>query len=106
MGEGLSSTCMSTHVIQRTAPFTKVYSVFQTDLSAAAKEHISCKEVCTVVQAVRRWAPYWRGRSVVFHTDSTVTQAIINKGRSLKKKKTKKPYVRSLLRKWPGSVLR
>ena len=70
-----------------------VYSVFQTDLPAAERLHINYKEVCAVVQAGRRWAPCWRGRSVVFHTDSTVTQAIINKGRS------KNPYVNSLLRK-------
>ena len=68
-----------------------VYSVFQTDLPTAAKLHINYKEVCAVVQAVRRWAPSWRGKSVVFHTDSMVTQAIINKGRS------KNPYINSLL---------
>ena len=91
----LSSTCMSMHVILAGAFYEGewAYSVFQTDLPAAAKLHISYKEVWAVVQVVRLWAPCWRSRSVVFHTDSTVTQAIINKGRS------KNPYVNSLLRK-------
>ena len=29
-----------------------------------------------------RWAPLWAGRTVVVHTDSAVTKAILNKGRS------------------------
>ena len=29
-----------------------------------------------------RWAPLWAGRTVVVHTDSAVTKAILDKGRS------------------------
>lgn len=69
------------------------YTVFAVDMPAAYKLHINYKEVCAVVQAVSRWAPYWKGKHVVVHTDSTVTKAIINKGRS------RNSYVNSLLRK-------
>ena len=44
--------------------------------------HINYKEVCAVASAVARWAPLWAGRTVVVHTDSTVTKAILTKGRS------------------------
>ena len=57
------------------------YSVFTEDWPAVAPLHINYKEVCSVVAAVRHWAPGWAGRTVVVHTDSTVTKAIINKWR-------------------------
>ena len=44
--------------------------------------HINYKEVCAVASAVARWAPLWAWRTVVVHTDSAVTKAILNKGRS------------------------
>ena len=69
------------------------YSVFQQDIPAASDLHINYKEVCAVVMAVQRWADQWRGKTVIVHTDSTVTKAIINKGRS------KNVYVNCLLRK-------
>lgn len=70
-----------------------LYSVFHVDMPRTTDLHINYKEVCAVVYAVSRWARHWRGRHVVVHTDSTVTKAIINKGR------TKDAYVNSLLRK-------
>ena len=44
--------------------------------------HINYKEVCAVASAVARWAPLWAGPTVVVHTDSAVTKAILNKARS------------------------
>lgn len=61
------------------------YSVFACDRPAAADLHINYKEVCAVLDATKRWAPRWRNCSVIIHTDSTVTKAIINKGRSKNK---------------------
>jgi hypothetical protein len=70
----------------------RCYSVFSKDQSAAKNLHINYKEVCAAVQSVQRWASFWRDSSVVIHTDSTVTKAILNKGRS------RHPYVNKLLR--------
>ena len=71
-----------------------MYTLFRCDMPAAQHLHINCKEVCTVVQAVSRWAPLWYGKNVTVHTDSTVTKAFINEGRS-----AKNPYINCLLRK-------
>ena len=69
-----------------------VYSTFRGDWPLMASKHINYKEVCAVICAVNRWAPMWRNRAVVVHTDSTVAKAVINKGRS------KDTYVNELLR--------
>jgi hypothetical protein len=66
--------------------------VFSKDQPAAKNLHIYYKEVCAAVQSVQRWASFWRDSSVDVHTDSTVTKAILNKGRS------RHPYVNKLLR--------
>lgn len=58
------------------------YSVFACDIPAAESLHINYKEVLAVTEAVRCWAPKWRGKTVVVHTDSTVTKSVINKGRA------------------------
>ncbi len=58
------------------------YSVFHADWPKVTAMHINYKEVCAVASAVARWAPLWAGRTVVVHTDSAVTKAILNKGRS------------------------
>ena len=58
------------------------YSVFRADWPKVTAMHINYKEVCAVASAVARWAPLWAGRTVVVHTDSGVTKAILNKGRS------------------------
>jgi len=68
------------------------YSVFHTDLPAANNLHINYKEVCAVVQSVDRWAPQWCNSDVVVHTDSSVTKAIVNRGRS------KSPLINCMLR--------
>ena len=31
---------------------------------------------------MEHWAPHWHGKTVVVHTDSTVTKSVINRGRS------------------------
>ena len=58
------------------------YSVFHADWPKVTAMHINYKEVCAVASAVARWAPLWAGRTVVVHTDTAVTKAILNKGRS------------------------
>ena len=59
------------------------YSVFHADWPKVTAMHINYKEVCAVAPAVGpRWSPLWAGRTVVVHTDSAVTKAILNKGRS------------------------
>lgn len=68
------------------------YSVFSEDIPTAKNLHINYKEVCAAVQGVERWAPFWRDSNVVVHTDSTVTKAILNRGRS------KHSFVNRLLR--------
>ena len=70
-----------------------VYTNFKCDIRAASNLHINFKEVISVVQAVKRWSHLWEGKDVVFHTDSTVTKSIINKGRSTS------AYVNCMLRK-------
>ena len=44
--------------------------------------HINYKEVCTIASAVARWAMLWAGRTVVVLTNSAITKAILNTGRS------------------------
>jgi len=68
------------------------YSVFSKDIPAAKNLHINYKEVCAAVQGVERWAPFWQNSNVIVHTDSTVTKAILNRGRS------RLPIVNRLLR--------
>ena len=68
------------------------YSAFCQDIRAANSLHINYKEVCAAVEGVRTWAPCWTNSVVIVHTDSTVTKAILNKGRS------KNAYINKLLR--------
>lgn len=70
-----------------------VYTCFEKDIPAAKNLHINFKEIIAVVKAVERWSHLWAGKSVVFHTDSTVAKGVINKGRSTN------TYVNCLLRK-------
>ena len=59
-----------------------IYSVFECNLPATASLHITHKETLAVTSAVEHWAPHWHGKTVVVHTDSTVTKSVINRGRS------------------------
>lgn len=68
------------------------YTVFDCDMPAASSLHINLKEICAVVRAVENWAHLWEGKTVVIHTDSTVTKSVINKGWS------RNAYINSLLR--------
>lgn len=56
------------------------YLVFDHDLPSASPLHINYKEVCAVVMAVSNWLPMWQRKTVIVHTDSVVTQCIINRG--------------------------
>ena len=42
--------------------------------------HINYKETFMVLQATKRWAPFWWGQRVVVKSDSEVAVAIVNKG--------------------------
>ena len=42
--------------------------------------HINYKETFMVLQATKRWAPFWSGQRVVVKSDSEVAAAIVNKG--------------------------
>lgn len=68
------------------------YVVFECDMPKVADLHINYKEMSAVVTAVDNWASLWAGKTVIFHTDSTVTKAAINRGWS------RNSYVNSLLR--------
>jgi hypothetical protein len=69
------------------------YLVFEHDMPSVANLHINYKEISAVVSAVDKWAPAWRNKTVIFHTDSTVTKAAISKGW------TRNRLMNSLLRK-------
>ena len=47
---------------------------------AVKNHHINFKEVLALEPAVQRWAPLWRNRKVLVHTDNQTAAAIINKG--------------------------
>ena len=53
-----------------------MYTLFCCDMPAAQHLHINYNEVCAVVEAVSRRAPFWYGKSVTVHTDSTVTKLL------------------------------
>lgn len=61
------------------------YSVFHCDIPAAASLHITHKETLAAIEAVKCWAPHWRGKTVVIHTDNTTAKCAINRGRSRSK---------------------
>ena len=42
--------------------------------------HINTKELAAVVMSALRWCHLWAGHHVIVHTDSAVTQGVINKG--------------------------
>ena len=73
------------------------HTVFECDMPAATRLHINYKEICAVVRAVEDWAHSWHGKTVIVHTDSTVTKSVINKGWS------RNAYVNRLLRKMAWS---
>ena len=56
------------------------YTVLECDMRAATRLHINYKEICAVVRVVEDWAHSWHGKTVIVHTDSTVTKSVINKG--------------------------
>lgn len=52
---------------------------------APAKRHINWKELATIKMAVRRWAPWWDGYSVVVHCDNRAAVSICSRGTSRSK---------------------
>ena len=48
-------------------------------MPAATHFHINYKDICAVVRAVDYWAHLWHGKTMIIHTDSTVTKSVINK---------------------------
>ena len=42
--------------------------------------HINYKEAFMILQAAKRWAPYWSGQRIIITSDSEVAAAIVNKG--------------------------
>ena len=58
------------------------YFNWNQDWSEAKMFHINEKEVIAVVLAACRWAPLWRNKRVIIHSDNTVTVASLNKGTS------------------------
>lgn len=68
------------------------YTVFQHDLKAGVNLHINYKEACAVFLAVSRWAPLWRGKTVIVHTDNNTARCITNRGWS------RNAYVNKLMR--------
>ena len=42
--------------------------------------HINTKELAAVVMSALRWCHLWAAHHVIVHTDSAVTQGVINKG--------------------------
>ena len=48
-------------------------------MPAATHFHINYKDICAVVCAADYWAHLWHGKTVIIHTDSTVTKSVINK---------------------------
>ena len=57
-----------------------VYTPWDTCWPNAAKHHINYKEVLALETATRRWAPLWRNKKIIVHTDNQAAVAIINRG--------------------------
>lgn len=55
------------------------YFNWNQDWPEARNFHINEKEIVAVVLAAYRWAPFWRNKQVVVHSDNTVTVASLNK---------------------------
>ena len=73
------------------------YTVFNCDMPAATHLHINYKDICALVHTMEDWAHLWHGKTVIVHTDSTVTKSVINKEWS------RNAYVNRLLRKMAWS---
>ena len=55
------------------------YFNWNQDWPEAKKFHINEKEIVAVVLAAYRWAPLWKNKRVVIHSDNSVTVASLNK---------------------------
>jgi len=42
--------------------------------------HINYKEAFMILQAAKRWAPYWSGQRILIKSDSEVAVPLVNKG--------------------------
>ena len=57
-----------------------LYSQWAKDCPKLTPHHIKTKELAAVVLAALRWRYLWQDHHIFIHTDSAVTQGIINKG--------------------------
>ena len=57
-----------------------LYSQWASDCPKLMPHHINTKELAAIVLAALRWRYKWQDHHIIVHTDSTVTQGIINKG--------------------------
>ena len=57
-----------------------MYMCWLFDSPSLHPHHINTKELAAVVMSALRWCHLWAGHHVIVHTDSTVTQGVINKG--------------------------
>ena len=57
-----------------------LYTHWASDCGPLSLHHINTKELAAVVMAACRWGHLWANHRVVIHTDSTVTEAALNKG--------------------------
>ena len=57
-----------------------LYSQWAKDCPKLTPHHINTKELAAVVLAALRWRYLWQDHHIFIHTDSAVTQGIINKG--------------------------
>ena len=57
-----------------------LYSQWARDCPKLMPHHINTKELAAIVLAALRWRYKWQEHHIIVHTNSTVTQGIINKG--------------------------
>ncbi|MEW8546115.1 MAG: hypothetical protein AB2693_21555 [Candidatus Thiodiazotropha sp.] len=62
-----------------------LYFNWHTDWPEVAHFHINEKEVIAVTLAAQRWAPLWKNKRIIIHSDNSVTVASVNKGTSKNK---------------------
>ena len=58
------------------------YTNFMADAPIVAKEHISCKEIYTILLACRRWGHLWFNSHMLIFCDNTPSVHALNKGTS------------------------
>lgn len=57
-----------------------LYVNWALDFPDVCSLHINYKEAFMILQAAKRWAPYWSRQRIILKSDSEVAAAIVNKG--------------------------